>query len=62
MERMHVISETETPKGTVVNVNTWEIMASSWAASVMGWYLRGTFQEVCFPAWLGGLKEYAKSC
>lgn len=60
LERMHVVSEKE--KGTVVNVNTWEIMASSWVSSFVGWYLRGTFEEVYFPAWLGGLREYAESC
>ncbi|KUL84636.1 hypothetical protein ZTR_06704 [Talaromyces verruculosus] len=37
LERMHVVSETETSEeaGSVVNVNTWEMMASSWTASIM---------------------------
>lgn len=62
MERMHVVSENYSPEeGKVVNVNTWEMMASSWTASVMGWLLRGRFEEVCFPAWLSGLKGYAES-
>lgn len=64
LERMHVVSENETSEGgrKVVNVNTWEMMASSWTASVMGWFLRGKFEEVCFPAWLGGLKGYVEGC
>ncbi|EEA20165.1 hypothetical protein TMatcc_000140 [Talaromyces marneffei ATCC 18224] len=64
LERMHVVSEkegTEEEGGKVINVTTWEIMASSWAASIMGWFLRNTFEDVNFPAWLGGLKEYAES-
>ncbi|PCH02344.1 Hypothetical protein PENO1_035230 [Penicillium occitanis (nom. inval.)] len=64
LERMHVVSETETSSegGRVVNVNTWEMMASSLTASIMRWFLGGKFEEVGFPAWLGGLKEYVESC
>lgn len=63
LERMHVISEKEnSEEGKVINVNTWELMASSWSASVMGWFFRRKFEDVCFPAWLGTLKEYVESC
>lgn len=58
---MHVVSDKEEGR-RVVNVNTWEIMASSWVSSFMGWYLGRTFGEVYFPAWLGGLKEYSENC
>lgn len=62
LERMHVVSERGIPEeGRAVNVNTWEMMASSWTASIMGWFLRDKFEEVCFPAWLGGLKGYVES-
>lgn len=45
-----------------MKVNPWEMMTSSWIASVMEWVLRSSFEEVCFPAWLGELKAYFESC